>query len=302
MISPLFLTINPELHNPMLTIAQIKQLKSGLVIDEVRGILTEVKEHKTVTTARGNATVQNFQLTDPATKDWIRGAIWDHADLSGLVGYEIILISVKGGNNRFGGVKCEDKQDVNDPSKIYKNLSVGNSGVVHTPETYAAIPRTPAPVPAAAPAPAPVPVPAAPVPAAAAPVAEPAAAAPRQAPVPVPTRAEGVSNAPAAAPAPQPAVGWVRPHQPAAAPAATATPQAAVPTPTGPLVFNKASFKDLSALFGTCYREVAVIIPRPEQPDGTYLQALQAAAATLFIQACKEGHAAGFSNPDHLPF
>ena len=140
----------------MLTIAQIKQLKSGLVIDEVRGILTEVKEHKTVTTARGNATVQNFQLTDPATKDWIRGAIWDHADLSGLVGYEIILISVKGGNNRFGGVKCEDKQDVNDPSKIYKNLSVGNSGVVHTPETYAAIPRTPAPVPVpAAPVPAP---------------------------------------------------------------------------------------------------------------------------------------------------
>ena len=276
----------------MFTIAQIKQLKSGLVIDEVRGILTEVKEHKTVTTARGNATVQNFQLTDPATKDWIRGAIWDHADLSGLVGYEIILISVKGGNNRFGGVKVEDKQDNNDPTKIYKNLSVGNVGVVHTLETYAAIPRPATPAPA----------PTAPAPAAAAPVAEPAAAAPRQAPVPVPTRAEGVSNAPAAAPAPQPAVGWVRPHQPAAAPAATATPQAAVPTPTGPLVFNKASFKDLSALFGTCYREVAVIIPRPEQPDGTYLQALQAAAATLFIQACKEGHAAGFSNPDHLPF
>ena len=255
----------------------------------MRGILTEVKEHKTVTTARGPASVQNFTLTDPATRDWIKGAIWDHQPLDGLLNTEIIFLSVKGGNNRFGGVKVEDKQDSNDPSKVYKNLSVGNVGVCHTPETYAAIPRLAAPAPA-------------PAPAAAAPVAEPAAAAPRQAPVPVPTRAEGVSNAPAAAPAPQPAVGWVRPHQPAAAPAATATPQAAVPTPTGPLVFNKASFKDLSALFGTCYREVAVIIPRPEQPDGTYLQALQAAAATLFIQACKEGHAAGFSNPDHLPF
>lgn len=292
----------------MFSIAQIRQLKSGLVIDEVRGILTEVKEHKTVTTARGPASVQNFTLTDPATRDWIKGAIWDHQPLDGLLNTEIIFLSVKGGNNRFGGVKVEDKQDSNDPSKVYKNLSVGNVGVCHTPETYAAIPHPPVPAPAPAPAPvpaaapAPVPVPAAPVPAAAAPVAEPAAAAPRQAPVPVPTRAEGVSNAPAAAPAPQPAVGWVRPHQPAAAPAATATPQAAVPTPTGPLVFNKASFKDLSALFGTCYREVAVIIPRPEQPDGTYLQALQAAAATLFIQACKEGHAAGFSNPDHLPF
>ena len=225
--------------------------------------------------------MQNFPLTDPATRDWIKGAIWDHQPLDGLLNTEIIFLSVKGGNNRFGGVKVEDKQDSNDPSKVYKNLSVGNVGVCHTPETYAALAHPAAP--------APVPVPAAPAPTAVAPATEPAAAAPRQAPVPVPTRAEGVANAPrAAAPVP--------------APATAATPQAAVPTPTGPLVFNKASFKDLSALFGTCYREVAVIIPRPEQPDGTYLQALQAAAATLFIQACKEGHAAGFSNPDHLPF
>jgi hypothetical protein len=289
--SLIFRNPNNQILHIVFTIKQIKSLKSGMVVDEIRGVLTDVKEHKTVPTARGPATVQNFTLTDSATGDWIKCAIWDHADLSGLVGYEIILISVKGGNNKFGGVKVEEKvgqkKDPNDPNEVpptYKNLSVGNVGVVHTPETYAAIPRTAAP----APAPAPVPVPAAPAPAATAPAAEPAAAAPRQAPVPVPTRAEGVANTPRAV------------AQPATLPAATA--QAAVPTPTSPLVFNKASFKDLSALFGTCYREVAVIIPRPEQPDGTYLQALQAAAATLFIQACKEGHAAGFSNPDHLPF
>jgi hypothetical protein len=279
----------------MFTIKQAKALSSGMVVDEIRGILTAVQEHRTVPTSRGPATVQNLTLTDPITGDWIKAAIWDHQPLDALVGSEVIFISVKSANNRFGGVKIEDKvgqrKNPNDPNEVpptYKNLSIGNAGVVHTPATYAAIPH-PA---AAAPAPAPVPAPAA----AAAPPAETAApVAPRQAPVPTPTRAEGVANVPRP------------PTPPVTAPAETTPPvtapaQAKVPAATGPLVFNRASFKDLSALFGSCYREVAVIIPRPEQPDGTYLQALQAAAATLFIQACKEGHAAGFSNPDHLPF
>ena len=271
----------------MFTIAQIKQLKSGLVIDEVRGILTEVKEHKTVPTARGPATVQNFQLNDPVTKDWIKGAIWDHADLSGLVGYEIILISVKGGNNRFGGVKVEDKQDVNDPTKIYKNLSVGNVGVVHTPETYAAIPRTAAPVPAPSAVPAPA--------AAAAPPAETAAAAPRQAPVPVPARAEGVSNAPrAAAPAPQPA----------------ATP-AAVPAPSGRPAGATATHEALVEYHSLCFAAAARTIDgylSPGQNSEGKLQAVVAATAQIFIAGVDLGFHKKISRPgeinpgDKVPF
>jgi len=65
---------------------------------------------------------------------------------------------------------------------------------------------------------------------------------------------------------------------------------------------GKASLADIVALFGQCYRSALAILPLGEHEgvafDGPTLQALQAAAATLFIAARQEGLTPGCAKRD----
>lgn len=258
----------------MFTIQQCKQLKDTFVIDEVRGILDSVQDHKQVTTARGLATVQNFKLQDPAGRDFIMGAIWDHQPLNGLVGTEIILVSIKANNGKFGGISIHDKQDNKDPSKIYKNLSVSAVGVVHTPDTYqAAFQKAPA---AGTPS---IPV----------------QTAPQQAAVPatVPRATPQPANAPPA--------GTMVMKEGIQAPVPTVPPRTSA-APRGANQLRQ-THEGMVEYYDLCFQAALRIlfVESEVKLSAAELQVVVAATATLFIEGCDHGFHCAIPAPRSAP-
>lgn len=127
----------------MQTIKDIKALPDGMTVEAVSGILDTVDEQKPYLGGDRPTTVQSFKLVDG--KEFIYGSCWGHADITPFKGKQVIFASVKGGNGRFGGVTIKDRPDKKDPQKKWKNLNVSYSGVLHTPETWAAASGKPAP-------------------------------------------------------------------------------------------------------------------------------------------------------------
>lgn len=127
----------------MQTIKDIKALPDGMIVEAVSGILDTVDEQKPYLGGDRPTTVQSFKLLDG--KEFIYGSCWGHPDITPFKGKQVIFASVKGGNNRFGGVAVKDRPDKKDPQKKWKNLNVSYSGVLHTPETWASAGGKPTP-------------------------------------------------------------------------------------------------------------------------------------------------------------
>jgi len=284
----------------MFTLKQCKSSANGLVIDAVSGVLKAVKpQRQTPPREQGGqpGLVQDFQIVDPSTNDFLYGSIWDHQPIDALVGSMIILASVKSGNGRFGGVQIKHNTDKTDPSKVYVNLSVSRAGVVHNPDTYAAATNTTPPAAAPA-APAPAPVAAAPVPAPQAPAPVPAPVAQQQAPAPAPVPQPQ-------APAPVPQAGNVQ-----------APPMPPQNTPPAPLPgslqeaeqkavnerYHHATFKDVVACYQESYAAAHRSVNPAGVPDGATLSAIQAGAATIFIACDRKGIIEGFSETPGNPY
>jgi hypothetical protein len=127
----------------VLTIAEVKNLQDGAVVDAVQVTVGKAYERRSWDTANGPTTVQNVELTSASGSEKIRAAFWGHPDVAPLQGQTFVLHSSKGGNGRFGGVtvkhgsytaKTGPKQGQTIPTV---ELSVNKSGQLQHLQVYA---------------------------------------------------------------------------------------------------------------------------------------------------------------------
>lgn len=130
-----------------LTVAQVKELPDGTVVDAVGGIMQVegqlVRDHRPDGTPY---TWQRVTLEDATGK--IPAMVYDQFDLKDYAGQEMIFASMKSRNHRFGGVsvKMIAPHSVNlfkpGPKGPTHGLRVSHAASIHTPETFAQLCET----------------------------------------------------------------------------------------------------------------------------------------------------------------
>jgi hypothetical protein len=122
----------------MTTITEILTWPNEAVVEAVQGKITEVYDHKSITTKFGPNTVQNAVLEDIAGKK-IRLSVWSHPDLGPLKGRSIILQSNSNRAGKMAGVKVKREKYTDKNTGQEKEstvLSVDKSGTFQFVEVH----------------------------------------------------------------------------------------------------------------------------------------------------------------------
>ena len=90
----------------METLAEIRNLQDGAVVNAVQVRIDSVYDRKIVDTKAGQKPVQSASASD-ATGNKIRITAWEHEDLKPLEGKDLIVHSNRSANGRYGGVSVK---------------------------------------------------------------------------------------------------------------------------------------------------------------------------------------------------